>query len=134
MGSGELKSGGRYRKSIIADAFEALIGAIYVDSGMVEAQKFVLAQYVDKLSTVADLTLNKDPKSALQEWAQERKLSLPEYVFTVEGLAHEQVFTVVCSVAEFPHQATGVGSSRRKAEKYAAQSLLEKINESTSTD
>jgi ribonuclease III len=129
LGTGELKSGGRYRKSIIADAFEALIGAIYIDSGILEAQKFVLSQYTEKLKTVADLTLQKDPKSTLQEWAQEKKFSLPEYVFTVEGLAHDQVFTVVCIIAECSFRSEGVGSSRRKAERQAAKNFLEKINE-----
>jgi ribonuclease III len=129
LGSGELKSGGRERESIISDAFEALIGAIYLDSGLSAAKDFVSAQYGDRLIKVIKLTTNKDAKSELQEWAQQHKHALPTYSCEVSGLAHAQIFTVTCQVDGFNITGHGSGSSTRRAEKLAARNFLEKMNE-----
>jgi ribonuclease III len=129
LGSGEQKSGGRERDSIMSDAFEALIGAIYIDSGMSEAKQFVRAQYAEKLKTMSSLTLVKDAKSLLQEWAQLHKHALPTYSYEVKGLSHAQVFDVTCKIDGLSIIGCGSGSSRRRAEKAAAKNFLDTINE-----
>lgn len=125
LGSGELKSGGFRRDSILADALEAIIGAIYLDSGLNSARNFVekcLAPRLAKLSTENEL---KDPKTRLQEFLQARHCSLPDYaVVNTLGDEHNQRFEVCCTVQGLAQAATGIGSSRRKAEQAAAEQAL----------
>ncbi|MCU0761048.1 MAG: ribonuclease III [Steroidobacteraceae bacterium] len=128
LGSGELKTGGFRRQSILADALEAVIGAIYLDRGLDEARG-VVEPLLDPLlaATPAPETL-KDPKTRLQEWLQARALPLPAYaVETVEGLQHEQQFRVRCEVGRLGAAAHGEGSSRRRAEQEAARQLLARL-------
>ncbi|HEY9134745.1 MAG TPA: ribonuclease III [Pseudomonadales bacterium] len=125
LGSGELKSGGYRRDSILADAMEALIGAVYLDSGLDNCQVLVLAWYRDLLANIAIDEPQKDPKTLLQEYLQAHKKSLPQYTVTsLDGAAHEQVFTVECFVAGLAEPTCGKGSSRRQAEQEAAAEAL----------
>ena len=125
LGGGELKSGGRGRDSILADAFEALVGAIYLDGGMEAVQRFIGAAYETTLAAVSLHRAKKDPKTRLQEWLQSRQMALPEYaVVAVEGNAHNQVFTVECRVQGLDPATQGQGASRRKAEQEAAEKAL----------
>ena len=128
MGSGELKSGGFRRGSILADAFEAIIGAIYLDSGIQQAEKFILRYFNDKLSDCDPVKAEKDPKTRLQEFLQAESSSLPKYsVLNIEGEAHNQTFEVECFLEERNIKQVAEGTSRRKAEQSAAQKVLEKI-------
>lgn len=125
LGAGELKSGGQDRESILADATEALIAAIYLDSDMQTVRDCVLTWYGD--GCFAQLTtgdFQKDPKSQLQEWLQARQYPLPDYVVNVTGKQHAQTFHVTCHVNGLVHEATGTGTSRRKAEQMAAEAYL----------
>ncbi|MRX27346.1 ribonuclease III [Kangiella sp. HZ709] len=126
LGDGELKTGGYRRGSILADAFEALIGAIYQDSGFESVKDITLGLYEDRLKQLSIDTLVKDPKTRLQEWLQSRKLELPEYQLTnVTGEAHEQHFEVKCEVEYSGKKLTvGAGASRRSAEQIAAETML----------
>lgn len=128
LGPGELKSGGFRRASILADAMEALFGAIYQDQGFAAARKVIYEVYETSLENI-DVARNfKDPKTRLQEYLQSRQLPLPEYnVIDVKGEAHNQVFTVSCKVTGIAEEIIGSGSSRRKAEQAAAKSSLEKL-------
>ncbi len=125
LGSGELKSGGFRRESILADAVEALIGAIYLDTGMEPARERVLA-WLEPF--FADLTLvdtHKDPKTRLQEFLQSRGVELPKYTVTDEqGEPHCRVFFVECQVALLEQVTRGEGNSRRIAEQQAAAAAL----------
>ncbi|QKT04904.1 ribonuclease III [Ectothiorhodospiraceae bacterium 2226] len=130
LGPGELKSGGFRRSSILADALEAVFGAVYLDQGMAAAEDLIRSLFqarLDVLPTAAG-TL-KDPKTRLQEFLQSRRLPLPVYtVLSVEGEAHEQSFTVECQVEGVAiGPSRGIGASRRKAEQAAAQTLLEQL-------
>lgn len=131
LGSGELKSGGFRRKSILADALEALFGAIYLDGGFAAAEAVIerlFAARLDKLPTAAEL---KDPKTRLQEALQARGLPLPSYaVESTSGQAHNQSFEVSCSVDALGLKVTASGPSRRRAEQAAAQLLLAALAES----
>lgn len=129
LGAGELKSGGQQRESILAGAFEALIGAVYADSDFETVRERVLAWYVDLFDHIADLTDVKDAKTSLQEWMQARKMPLPTYEWSVTGEAHLQEFTVTCQVTGLPHKTVGVSTSRRKAEQLAAKAYLLKLAE-----
>jgi ribonuclease III len=128
LGSGELKSGGFRRESILADALEALCGALYLDGGLPSARRFLeglLAPALDDQRLAADL---KDPKTRLQEWLQGRGQPLPRYsVDSVEGELHAQVFRVTCEVEPLGLRAGATGTSRRRAEQLAAARLLEQI-------
>lgn len=125
LGPGELKSGGFRRESILADAIEALIGAIYLDGGMENCKRCVLTWYSERLQQASLQQYIKDPKTELQEYLQSKGLVLPNYeVLNIEGEAHEQIFHVLCSVAALNLRAEGKGGSRRKAEQDAAQKLL----------
>ncbi len=125
LGSGELKSGGRGRDSILADAFEALIGAIYQDGGMQPCRRFIGDAYEKTLAAVTLQRATKDPKTRLQEWLQSRQMALPDYaVLMVEGSAHDQVFTVECRLQGLELATQGQGGSRRKAEQAAAEKAL----------
>ena len=125
LGSGELKSGGHRRDSILADTVEALIGAMYLDSGMDVVRERVLSWFESRL---AELTLEdpiKDPKTRLQEYQQANKSRLPHYeVLNVEGPTNEQVFTVECRIPEHDEPVVAQGASRRAAEQSAAAMML----------
>ncbi|WP_220495477.1 ribonuclease III [Oceanospirillum sediminis] len=129
LGSGELKSGGYRRDSILADAMEAVIGAIYNDAGMEVCRERVLTWYRERLTNLNLNDTQKDPKTLLQEFLQSRQQALPKYeVISVEGEAHDQTFTVECEVVLLEQKTTGIGSSRRNAEQQAAQKALESLN------
>jgi ribonuclease III len=128
LGEGELKSGGYRRPSILADALEALLGAVYLDGGFDAVRATVERLLGERLESREDLPVDKDPKTALQELLQGRKLQLPRYsVQRTEGEAHEQTFTVECRVDELGVAASGSGPSRRTAEQAAAEGVLERI-------
>jgi len=126
LGEGELKSGGFRRPSILADAFEGILGAIYVDGGFEAAVDVVRRIYEPLLAELDPKSLGKDPKTLLQEYLQGRRLSLPLYnVVSVSGEAHEQCFQVECVILELSIRAEGEGSSRRSAEQNAARSAYQ---------
>jgi ribonuclease-3 len=125
LGEGELKSAGWRRPSILADALEALIGAIYLDGGFAAAEAVVLKLFSGKLETIDPKVIDKDPKSLLQEYLQSKKLAVPEYAVThTEGEAHMQQFTVECVIPKLNIKTTGTGASRRIAEQQAAKLAL----------
>jgi ribonuclease-3 len=125
LGPGELKSGGHRRKSILADAMEAIIGAIYLDGGLEAARHHILAVYSDKLHALSLEEVSKDPKTQLQEYLQARKQPLPDYeVVATTGSEHEQVFEISCKVKMLSRAVKGTGRSRRKAEQAAASKAL----------
>jgi ribonuclease-3 len=125
LGSGELKSGGFRRESILADALEALIGAIYLDAGMDVARQRVLAWLETELNGLTLVDTNKDPKTRLQEFLQSRGQELPRYdVVTIEGEPHCRTFTVECQVSQLNEKTHGQGGSRRIAEQVAAAAAL----------
>lgn len=127
LGTGEFRSGGQQRESILAGGFEAIIGAIYADSNFESVRQCVLKWYGDLIDHIDDLTDVKDAKTSLQEWMQARKIPLPSYECVVTGDAHLQQFTVTCRVVGFPHETKGVSTSRRKAEQIAAKAYLKKL-------
>jgi ribonuclease-3 len=125
LGDGERKSGGNARTSILADALEAIFGAVYVDGGFDAAQATILALYVDVWNATAATVLTKDPKTRLQEWLQARRQPVPVYtVVAVLGEAHAQAFSVECRIPAWSVVARGEGSSRRTAEQSAAAAAL----------
>ena len=126
MGSGELKSGGYRRSSTLADAFEALIGAVYLDGGLEAARQFIQLFYADRLDQCDPSKAAKDPKTRLQEYLQAQSHPLPDYeVIETLGKAHNQTFKVECRVEGLSSPVYGEGSSRRKAEQMAAMAALE---------
>jgi len=128
LGEGELKSGGFRRPSILADAVEALLGAVYLDSGFDAARAVVKHLLGDRLESAGSKPVDKDPKTALQEHMQGRGLALPRYaVQKTEGEAHDQTFIVECRVDDFAVVATGKGTSRRAAEQAAAEAVLAQL-------
>jgi len=128
LGPGELKSGGFRRSSILADAFEAIIGAIYLDSDLPTCRHFILTQLATRIKKVSPESVTKDPKTRLQEYLQARHQSLPSYeVIEVTGKAHAQTFTIKCEI-EGADTVTAVGSSRRKAEQSAASEILQRLS------
>jgi ribonuclease-3 len=129
LGEGELKSGGFRRPSILADAFEAIVGAIFLDGGFAAAEQVLERLYEPMLTRVDPAALGKDPKTRLQELLQGRRLALPQYsIVTVSGEAHEQRFLVECSIPELGVKARGEGPSRRAAEQGAAQAAFEIVD------
>jgi ribonuclease-3 len=131
LGEGELKSAGWRRPSILADALEALIGAIYLDGGFAAAEAVVLKLFSQKLETIDPKVIDKDPKSLLQEYLQSKKLAVPEYTVThTEGEAHMQQFTVECVIPKLNIKTTGTGASRRIAEQQAAKLALTALESS----
>ncbi|WP_299492273.1 ribonuclease III [uncultured Shewanella sp.] len=127
LGPGELKSGGFRRESILADAVEAIIGAVYLDKGIEPCRQLVLTWYQSRLKTIKPVD-QKDPKTLLQEHLQGFKKPLPVYtVVKTVGEAHNQTFTVECMVKGLSEPIVGVASSRRKAEQIAAAQVLELI-------
>ena len=125
LGSGERKTGGHRRASILADALEAIFGAVYLDSGFTAAKEMIERVFADRLAALPDASELRDPKTRLQEWLQARKLSLPLYELTnVTGKDHRQRFEVSCTVSELSQTTEGAASSRRKAEQQAARHML----------
>lgn len=128
LGEGELKSGGSARPSILADALEALVGAIFVDGGFGAAREAVRRLYEPMLGDLDPRSLDKDPKTLLQELLQARKMPLPKYsVLATHGAAHQQNFEVECLIPQLSVRTTGRGSSRRTAEQEAAMRAFEQI-------
>ena len=129
LGEGELKSGGFRRPSILADALEALLAAVYLDGGFEPVRTAVARLFEHALANAEGMpVVTKDPKTALQEYLQGRKLPLPRYtVLTVEGEAHDQTFAVECRVDELSIAESGRGASRRAAEQDAAARVLATI-------
>ncbi|HBS41524.1 MAG TPA: ribonuclease III, partial [Oceanospirillales bacterium] len=124
LGGGELKSGGFRRDSILADAVEAIIGAIYLDSGMTTARERILDWYRQRLEDITTESL-KDPKTRLQEYQQGRRSKLPDYeVVNTEGPDNERTFTVECRIPELDDAVVATGPNRRVAEQSAALSAL----------
>jgi ribonuclease-3 len=128
LGEGEVRSGGQKRPSILADALEAVIGAVYLDGGAVAAHALVMRLFKDvEINPTMD-AIGKDPKTGLQEWLQGRKMKLPAYkVVAILGVAHKQTFDVECEIAEWRLAERGIGGSRRAAEQAAASAMLQTL-------
>ena len=125
LGTGELRSGGQTRDSILSDAVEAIIAAVFMDADMEAARALVRHILKDQIARISPEAQPKDSKTQLQEYLQARGKSLPVYeVISVEGSAHEQQFIVECRVESLGLTAQGEGSSRRKAEQLAASRVL----------
>ena len=129
LGPGEMKSGGHRRDSILADAVEALIAAIYLDAGFEACRAAVLGLFEPLLAGLPPLhQVGKDPKTRLQEWLQARQLPLPAYTLLSEtGDEHDKTFHVACTLSEPPLAAEGEAGSRRAAEQRAAEAVLSKL-------
>jgi len=129
LGEGEQKSGGASRPSILADAAEAVFGAIFLDGGFDAARDAIERLYADAIAAVDPTASGKDPKTRLQEWLQAKGMPLPEYtIAAIDGEAHRQTFTVTCRVQALPHETSGQGSSRRIAEQEAARVALAELS------
>ena len=125
LGEGEAKSGGQKRPSILADAVEALIGAVYLDAGFDVAASLVRRLFKDVEINARMPAIGKDPKTELQEWLQGRTMNLPIYrVVGTQGAAHKQIFDVECENVEYRRAERGVGGSRRAGEQAAAIAML----------
>lgn len=128
LGSGELKTGGFRRESILADAFEAVCGALFLDGGLEVARRAIEPLMAPRLEALPDPQTLKDAKTRLQEFVQARGLSLPVYsIRCVSGEPHEQTFEVSCTVGALGEEAQGRGSSRRRAEQEAARIVLDRL-------
>ncbi len=129
LGDGEKRSGGHKRPSILADALEAVIGAVYLDAGFETAAQLVRRLYGGVELSANMTALGKDPKTELQEWLQGRKMKLPVYrVVATLGEAHKQTFDVECTVQETGHSERGIGASRRAGEQAAAAAMLQHLS------
>jgi ribonuclease III len=125
LGEGELKSGGFRRPSILADSFEAMLGAIFLDSGFTAVESVIVNLYTELFDAIDPRNTGKDAKTLLQELLQGRHMSLPVYVLlSTHGEAHAQKFEVECSLPELKIRTTGIGNSRRAAEQEAAQAAI----------
>lgn len=128
LGEGEARSGGHKRPSILADALEALIGAVYLDGGYGAAQALVQRLFQAVEINPEMQAIGKDPKTELQEWLQARKLNLPLYrVVGTQGAAHKQTFDVECEIVELHFSERGMGGSRRAGEQAAAAAMLQTL-------
>ena len=126
LGGGELKSGGHRRDSILADAVEAIIGAIHEETDFDTTEKIVLQWYQARLDEISPELSSKDPKTALQEFLQARKKAIPEYsVVNTTGEDHAQVYEVVCKTDLSSHKTSASASSRKGAEKLSAKVMLQ---------
>ena len=131
LGEGELKSAGWRRPSILADTFESMIGAIYLDGGIEPTHQFVLRFFETQLNEIDPKLIHKDPKTLLQELLQSKKSDLPIYnVVSIEGEAHSQIFTIECHIKKSNIKTQGVGNSRRIAEQEAASKAYQLMLES----
>lgn len=130
LGSGEKKAGGFRRSSILADALEAIFGAVYLDAGFEESKRVILKVYGDRLRNLPESAARRDPKSRLQELLQSKKIDLPVYkVDSVTGQAHRQHFEVSCTIDALDTVAIGRGPTRRQAEQEAATKMLVLVDE-----
>jgi ribonuclease-3 len=130
LGEGEMRSGGQHRPSILADALEAVIGAVYLDAGYDKAQALVMRLFENVDLSPTMTAAAKDPKTELQEWLQARRWQLPVYrVVGTTGAAHQQTFDVECEVTELKQSQRGIGSSRRSGEQAAALAMLQWLKE-----
>ncbi|MEC9374751.1 MAG: ribonuclease III [Pseudomonadota bacterium] len=130
LGSGEASSGGHQRASIQADAFEALIGAIYLDSSYAITEKIILKLFDRKLNSLPDINDLKDSKTALQELLQSRSIDIPTYrVISEYGPPHNRKFSVKCTILQLDIDTNAVGTSRQRAEQSAAEAALIKIRD-----
>ena len=128
LSEGEAKGGGAQRPSILADALEAIIGAVYLDAGFDVARALVVRLFEPVLAETQEERWSKDAKTALQEWLQARKMPVPTYrIDATRGKAHEQVFVVACELPDLGVSVVGEGLSRRAAEQSAAQIALERV-------
>lgn len=128
LGEGEMRSGGQKRPSILADALEAVIGAVYLDAGYAAAQALVERLFAKVEINPQMDAIGKDPKTELQEWLQGRKMKLPVYkVVGTLGAAHKQSFDVECEIPELRLSERGIGGSRRAGEQAAASAMLQTI-------
>jgi len=133
MGSGEMKSGGYLRESILADVVEAIIAAIYLDGGLSSAEAFIKNIFKSRLDTISVSKHLKDPKTRLQELLQSRKLTLPVYkMVKVKGQSHDQQFTVACQTVLLKTAPVATASNRRQAEQLAAEQVLAQLEEKLS--
>jgi len=129
LGPGELKSGGHRRESILEDAIEAIIGAVYLDSNIDRCKALILDWFEKRLTVIKPGNEQKDPKTRLQEFLQGRKIPLPSYeVIDTSGQSHNQEFTVRCQTSVVNEDVVAKGTSRRKAEQAAAQQILALID------
>jgi len=130
LGSGERKTGGHRRESILADALEAIFGAVFLDKGFLAAKEIierVFAKRLEALPLAGDL---RDPKTRLQEWLQAKKMSLPDYnLVEVTGKAHKQRFEVSCAIGDSSVLTRGISTTRRRAEQKAAADMLARLLE-----
>lgn len=134
LGEGEARSGGQKRPSILADALEAVIGAVYLDAGFAAAQNLVHRLFKAVEINPEMAAIGKDPKTELQEWLQARKMSLPLYrVVGTLGAAHKQTFDVECEIMELNFSERGIGGSRRAGEQAAASAMLQTIKAKVKT-
>lgn len=125
LGSGEKKTGGHRRESILADALEAVFGAVFLDSGFGAARDMIERVFSDRLSELPDADDLRDPKTRLQELMQARKIGLPDYnLVSVTGKAHKQVFEVTCTINGTSSMTRGKSTTRRQAEQKAAADML----------
>lgn len=128
LGAGELRSGGKKRPSILADALEAVIGAVYLDGGFGAAQKLVHRLFSALEINPSMAAIGKDAKTELQEWLQGRHMKLPLYrVVGTLGAAHQQSFDVECEIVELNLSERGIGGSRRAGEQAAASAMLQTL-------
>jgi ribonuclease-3 len=130
LGIGEIKSGGHLRESILADALEAIIGAIYLDANIEVCRERILDWYEGRLNALVPGATQKDPKTLLQEYMQGLHLPLPEYqVVKMAGDSHNPIFHVSCTISTLETPKIGIANSRRKAEQMAAEAVLKVIKD-----
>jgi ribonuclease-3 len=130
LGSGEKKTGGHRRESILADALEAIFGAVFLDTGIDAAKDLIEHIFASRLLELPHADDLRDPKTRLQEWTQARGLGVPDYeLLSVAGKAHEQRFDVSCTISEMSGVTRGESTTRRKAEQKAAADMLVKLLE-----
>ncbi|MCK6386160.1 MAG: ribonuclease III [Zoogloea sp.] len=126
LGEGEMKSGGHRRPSILADALEAIFAAVFLDAGFEAAKSVIDRLYASSIASLDPARALKDPKTALQEWLQGRRMPLPKYSLAdTRGEAHQQEFEVECEITGLGLKTRGIGVSRRAAEQQSAQRALE---------
>lgn len=131
LGEGEARGGGALRPSILADALEALIGATFLDGGLVAARALVQSLFGEIIDTTDVASWTKDAKTELQEWLQARRINVPTYrIIATRGQAHAQTFEVECAVPALSLQEAGEGKSRRAAEQEAARRMLDALRAS----
>lgn len=133
LGSGERKTGGHRRESILADAVEAIFGAVFLDCGFTAARDIVLRVFDARIRDLPNVKDLRDPKTRLQEWLQARKMALPNYeLIEVSGQDHKKRFLVTCSVPETSQATEGESTTLRKAEQKAARKMMALLTEAGS--